>query len=349
MRFILTTLFVISFSAKAEEVNCLPDESHPEISELNEINKKLNHKSTKSEVVCDKHASGAWFYKVATKKLSTEDIGIHVNGKLPEIKLDPKRYFSKTESGKPHFHDGPLDRPSVYLGGEVGGQELDAGLTWDREFDSNGEPKNSFAFRPFWRNLEDPSRPTQWHNPSLKQKVGATTQGCKELHSKDLGKECSSKNIYFQPGEGLEMSLKQLQSDDPVMQVRMVIKSKTDSTKCFAVCFPHHGNKSKGSTWKRVNSIDQFKTVKCGDDECRKGNENGVVIPTTSSAQGGKWDSVKVLQSDGTSKSLIPGKDAKIILGKEFCSKARNQKDKYFQTDKVDGNGGQLLSIIPSP
>jgi hypothetical protein len=89
-----------------------------------------------------------------------------------------------------------LDRASVYLGGEIAGTELDAGLSWDKVYDENGEPKTVpdfdekgrikteikidqdgkpvmvmkrkevFAFRPFWRTTEKLKSKTVWHNPN---------------------------------------------------------------------------------------------------------------------------------------------------------------------------------------
>jgi hypothetical protein len=56
---------------------------------------------------------------------------------LPEVSFDSNRYFV-SPWGADHFQTGPLDRPSVYLGGHAAGKEIDTGLTWDRVYDVEG-------------------------------------------------------------------------------------------------------------------------------------------------------------------------------------------------------------------
>lgn len=337
-----------------EQVECAIVHPESQFTDIKKIHDKLEGVTNKNNVTCSKHARGAWFYKVATSKPSTQDIGIQATGKLPDIKLDPRRYFEK----QGHHTDGPLDRPSVYLGGEVGGREVDAGLTWDRVYDSNGVPKKGednkdlFAFRPFWRSAK-------WDNPQKNHADEKNSKGCDERHRQDLPKECSLKNIYFSPGEEIEMGLKQLQTTNDKMKIRMVIKNKTDPSKCLVVCFDHTGKKSKGSTWKRVNSIDQFRSEPCEKDPkeiCRKGNERKKgekleqvkVLSTRSTAIGAKWESVRILRTSGNSKPLVTDKNAQVIVGGEFCAEYKALRHKSFNDGKINEDGGQELSITPT-
>jgi hypothetical protein len=343
----------LSIDHDHEEVECAAEHPNSQVAVIKKIHNKLERVSNKNKVNCSKKDRGAWFYKVATMESSKQDIGIQVIGKLPDIKLDPKRNFDK----KGHFTDGPLDRPSVYLGGKVGGQEVDAGLTWDKVYDSNGvakkgeDNKDLFAFRPFWRSAK-------WNNPNKNHSDEKDPKGCAEKHRQDLPKECSLKNIYFSPGEEIEMSLKQIQAKGEKMKIRMVIKNKTDPSKCLIVCFDHTGIKSNGSTWKRVNSIDQFKSEPCENDPkqmCRKGNErkpgedpkNVKVLSTESTAMDARWESVKILHSNGKSEALKPKVNAQVLVGGEFCND-ENLRQKSFRDGEIDDKGGQKLSISPS-
>ena len=76
---------------------------------------------------------GAWFYKVQ-QRTPDDTKGISADFKLPTFEHDPKRYFNNPKGYLPPYTTGPLDRGSVYLGGEIGGTELDAGLSWDKVY-----------------------------------------------------------------------------------------------------------------------------------------------------------------------------------------------------------------------
>src|SRR5690606_9916341 len=87
--------------------------------------------------------SGAYYRKV----VSSKDIWLGLDGKvvLPEIVFDPDRI----NPAKPAQF---LDNPSIYLGGNMNGQETDIGLTWEVIRDANGNVSaDRKAFRPFLR------------------------------------------------------------------------------------------------------------------------------------------------------------------------------------------------------
>ena len=49
-----------------------------------------------------------------------------------------------------------FDRPSVYVGGNGGGHEVDCGLTWDRVYDERG--RATFTDSPAGNDGRDPAR-----------------------------------------------------------------------------------------------------------------------------------------------------------------------------------------------
>lgn len=88
-------------------------------------------------------SSGAYYRKA----VSSKDVWLGISGKvqLPQIVFDPAR----TNPAKPGQY---LDNPSVYLGGNMNGQETDIGLTWEVIRDENGNvTADRRAFRPFLR------------------------------------------------------------------------------------------------------------------------------------------------------------------------------------------------------
>lgn len=92
--------------------------------------------------------------------VSSKHCWLGIGGKvtLPTITFDPLR----TNSAKPGQY---LDNPSVYLGGSMGGQETDIGLTWEVIRDANGNVSaDRKVFRPFFLTQNLPHR---WSNCSI--------------------------------------------------------------------------------------------------------------------------------------------------------------------------------------
>lgn len=87
--------------------------------------------------------AGAYYHKC----VSSTDYWLGIGGTvvLPNMVFDPER----TNPNKPGQY---LDNPSVYLGGNMGGQETDIGLTWEVVRLENGSVSaERKAFRPFMR------------------------------------------------------------------------------------------------------------------------------------------------------------------------------------------------------
>lgn len=119
---------------------------------------------------------GAYYRKL----VSSHDYWRGIEGTviLPAIVFDEDRKHPK----KPGQY---LDNPSIYVGGSMGNQETDIGLTWEVVREENGQiSKQRKAFRPFLRRTEHASG----------QKAifeNAPTQ----------------KEYYWYPGEEVKMSL----------------------------------------------------------------------------------------------------------------------------------------------
>ncbi|MDP2339947.1 MAG: hypothetical protein Q8O67_03230 [Deltaproteobacteria bacterium] len=149
--------------------------------------------SLRTAIAVDDHASGAYFHKIVSPRRSDAH-GIRVEGQLPEVMLDPRRFaVGGVVAGDPiaatkrvleneptldaaltrlnDWRTGPLDKPSVYLGGRAGGQEADVGVSFDRVYDPAGravftdlangsdgrDPAHRFVFDGPSRSLKDGS------------------------------------------------------------------------------------------------------------------------------------------------------------------------------------------------
>ena len=115
--------------------------------------------SLRTAIAVDDRAQGAFFHKVVAPARADAH-GIRVEGQLPELILDPRRFaVGGVVAGDPvaatrrvleggsldtamgrlnDWRTGPLDKASVYLGGRAGGQEADVGLSMDRVYDPAG-------------------------------------------------------------------------------------------------------------------------------------------------------------------------------------------------------------------
>ena len=287
-----------------------------------------NHPITFSHAV-----AGAWFYKSESRP-SNQWIGIRAEGKLPRVTLDPTRYYSLEQAAaadEPPYKAGPLDRPSVYLGGKIGGSEVDAGLSWDRVYDDRGQPEvpERYAFRPYWRMPPQAGARTQWNSPPLK----------------------GGQNIYFEPEQDVRMSIEVVSAPkvSPMRVALSICDTGQPVPRCFKTEFDHPGNPSGASTFKRVNSIDQFQVV----NGKRLGCEGKHVVATESRALDASWSSVTLLRRKAG--SALPQEVAmtpslqRTIAGREFSDGHLGSSARSFLRDSpIDSRGGQArISILP--
>jgi hypothetical protein len=297
--------------------------------------------------------TGAYFRKVSSQK-RTNYKGITGTGVLPHVTFDAARYHvpSGTEGA---WVEGPMDIPSVYMGGSAS-TELDAGLDWDRIYTAEGDPaftdlpggtdggdlSHRFvkmddgrlhdgngnivdaprvlsvdgAFRPFWRTVYQGKN--TWANPT----VGAAD------------------NVYFFPGERFAMTV---EVKGPEL-VELTIRSLDHPAKVLDVTFHQTGfGVGRATSWKRVNSIDQFREVKAKDGTLtRKGNEDQKIIPTTTRVLGGSWDSVFLIETDGKEEPVV---------GPAFVEARGGDTaaiyDQVFHRSGFTSTGGETIDIAP--
>jgi hypothetical protein len=119
----------------------------------------------------------------------------------------------------------PLDNFSVYMGGNAGGQEVDAGLTWEFTRDDQGaKSKMRNAWRPFWR-------AGSWNSAP------------------------DSKQFYWYPGDVVTMAIIVAGPG----RLRLVVSDATPEPKReFSTEFDAKGFAPRTpKQFKRVNAIDQ--------------------------------------------------------------------------------------------
>ncbi|MDQ8005858.1 MAG: hypothetical protein REI64_13735 [Pedobacter sp.] len=163
---------------------------------------------------------GAYYRKL----VSSHDYWRGIEGTviLPTIAFDEDRKHPK----KPGQY---LDNPSIYLGGSMGNQETDIGLTWEVVKEENGQvSKQRKAFRPFLRRTEHASGQLAIFENAPAQK-----------------------EYYWYPGEEVKMSLVLIADK----RVRFVVEG---AGKKFERDFDCDGYLlSDVGEFKRVNAIDQ--------------------------------------------------------------------------------------------
>ncbi len=320
----------------------------------------------------DKHAKGAYFRKVESPA-SAQNRGITGTGTLPQVSTDPARQFRGT--GSTAWQTGPLERPSVYMGGRAGGKEVDAGLTWDRVYDSQG--RATFTDNAQGSDLRDPShrfvRTTVEGQPAIvdsntppkvvargKAEVDAKMKTLREnfafrpfwrdtnadtpadqrWHNPPVKPQADGKpeerNQYFYPGERFTMTI---QAQGPE-RVRMDIRLEgAKEHQHFTTQFRQEGwGVGKAASFKRVNSVDQF-VIRDGK---RVGAEKLGVEPTRTTALGGSWEEASLLRA-GNKRMPMTGPQFTTIKGQDTAAR-------YGEIFHISGStdlGGERIDIRP--
>lgn len=331
-------------------------------------------------VVVDAGVSGAYFRKISSGQ-NAANIGVKGAGTLPELSFDPVRDFVE---GQPlnrqfeHFKTGPLDRPSVYVGGNVKHQaEMDVGLVWDRVYTKEGlatytrpnaassdggnpgeqlvrrrNPTNhveqilidgngtvhavgkpdidamvfdgevvpNFAFRPFWRTIF--AGKNTWRNAPV---VSTGSQ---------------PRNVYFYPGDAFEIELRVVGLHNIFFKVARPGEGEEGS--CQITFAQDRFGEGAAQSFKRVNSIDQFRLINDGGALARKGNENQIVLPSKTTARNATWTSFTLLRE--TAEIPFSGQFFTEVRGSDTNA---NYKD-IFKVSGSNADGGETLSIIPN-
>lgn len=305
---------------------------------------------------------GAYFRKV-TSEARLDYRGIHGTGHLPRVQFDPTRFYTSS-NGIDHYETGPLDRPSFYLGGRTGGVEMDVGLTWDRVYDGT---RATFTDRPDLTDGRDAAhrfvRSTSAGQPAIVDGNGqvvakgaaavaeklksltpnyafrpvwrAIADGKNDWGTPELG---SASNVYFYPGEKFDMQVDVVGKNRVKLTIASVdVEGGVSMSHTFAQDGAGVGAKQ---SFKRVSSIDQF-YVK--EDGSRKGRERLDVLPTTTVALGGGWDSVEILRSGKKAPLAMRGAGMSEVRGGDTAGRY----DSIFHRYDLNVRGGERIDIVP--
>lgn len=163
--------------------------------------------------------AGAYYRKV----VSSKDVWLGIGGtvQLPTIVFDEDRK-------NPNKTGQYLDNPSVYLGGNMGGQETDIGLTWEVIKENGIVSQERKAFRPFMRRTNHISgQEANYMNAPAEDKY------------------------YWYPGEIVTISI-QIVND---YQIKFIVEGNGKRFETDYDCAGYkRGNMGE---FKRVNAIDQ--------------------------------------------------------------------------------------------
>jgi hypothetical protein len=218
------------------------------------------------------------------------------------------------------WKEGPRDRPSVYLGGNSGNREVDAGLTWDRVYTASGEPtwtteKNGWTRDRdcvFTRNQNGNFVDAATGQLASKEQAGAMKPNCafrpyvrtsnvpksgltKEQRAAENAKNWHTprrypsqttqpENVYFYPGDEVTMKFG---VREPIAKdasnIELSISANDKSNRRYTGAHTQENWPGKDFAFKRVNSIDQV-----------GGEASKQVDPTKTILTGGGWQSVGV-------------------------------------------------------
>jgi hypothetical protein len=267
-------------------------------------------RSVCSSSVVDPHAKGAYFRKIESAPSETA-VGLTGKLTLPSVTVDPKRLMPK-RAGDPSWWEGPLDRPSVYLGVSAPELEVDAGLSWERVMDDQGTLTDAYAFRPFWR---------------------VSSQG-----RSVFGPPAETTKPSFKPGQSLDMTL------SVVGDGQLELEIKGEGSPDYSIVFAADGLPVDAAghprTFKRVNAIDQYRLDPAAG---RKGNEGADALPTAARALGGAWTSAGVLQAAGSAQPLS-GKACRVVLSGDRAATAPPSVVAGSPTPA----GGETIDLAPA-
>lgn len=309
-------------------------------------------------VSVDQRARGAWFRKVSGAA-SARHVGLEGRGRLPLVSLDPARFHAPA-AGEAAWMEGPLDRPSVYLGGRAAGHELDAGLTWDRVYDASGaathtdqdgcdggDPARRFVVtatsivdgtgRPLADDAAAALRPRLRPNFAFRPFWRTTGSAGNQWHQPKVG---SADNVYLYPGQRFLLRVEAAGVD----RVRLLVRCEEAGGPTLDVTFRQEGfGRGAAQAWKRVSSIDQFREVVVDGQRLRRGNEGRDALPTRSRATNAAWFEVHLLGAAGARTPLM-GRPHTEVRGADSAP----VYTAVFRRRSFTSAGGEELDIVPT-
>lgn len=234
---------------------------HPKSTEIKNVIPHSGVTFFKDEVKPEKSMpcfKGAYYRKA----VSSKDVWLGISGTvvLPKITFDPSRKNTR----KPGQF---LDNPSIYMGGNMNGQETDVGMTWEVIKDEKGKiSAERKAFRPFFR------------------RTGYLKSGQKSRWQDGP----ASKEFYWYPGEEIKMSV-QVIADG---KLRFIVDG---AGKRYEADFDCDGYRMDGiGEFKRVNAIDQVR------------NEGKPAQPTKTRAENSEWKETNLFRMQEGKVILVP-------------------------------------------
>jgi hypothetical protein len=296
---------------------------------------------------------------------STSYRGVRGRIRLPVPSFDPRRWASGYSFGDDYAWQMPSDHPSVYSGGNNGntGQEVDAGLTWDRRA-FNGQPlytdmpggvslgdesreyyigravdahgdKQLALVRRSSRDVVATGNTTFWARINIQQYFAQNRLKPAYGFRPFWRTVTSAGNRWHQlpagggpvylPGEFVTMQLQIVGTN--LLEMRIVGNSGS-----FVQRFAQDGfSPGQPIVWKRVNSIDQDH------------NENKRVIPTATRVMGAQWFFFDLVPWNGGSEVPMTCRNAYFAPGRDTVGRYSS----IFRATPVTSNGGETLDIVP--
>lgn len=361
--------------------------------------------SLKRQVAVDAGASGAYFHKVVGPS-RTDAHGLRVQGRLPDVSLSASRWqvsgnesdpaigggpaammtallktqpFASAMQSLTHYTTGPLDKPSVYLGGQHG-QEADMGLSYDRVYDKAG--------KAVFTNQHEGADPAELRDPknqfvydgassSLKDGTGAVVATGEAAVKQAMIDQKLALSFAFRPFWRVSPSEPNTTnwsnpppSTDPARraawaqatnhvgavpdnayfypgeQFAMNVRSTTKGQLRLDIRgngadsdVPAFGVDLKASSFGK-GLAQEFKRVSSID---QKGREKQNVVPTSSMAIGLVWDKTEVLLGAARTPTALSSLGAVQVRGRDLADSS--VYDKIFNTDVVDGR--EIVLIRP--
>ena len=361
--------------------------------------------SLKRQVAVDAGASGAYFHKVVGPS-RTDAHGLRVQGRLPDVSLSASRWqvsgnesdpaigggpaammtallktqpFASAMQSLTHYTTGPLDKPSVYLGGQHG-QEADMGLSYDRVYDKAG--------KAVFTNQHEGADPAELRDPknqfvydgassSLKDGTGAVVATGEAAVKQAMIDQKLAPSFAFRPFWRVSPSEPNTTnwsnpppSTDPARraawaqatnhvgavpdnayfypgeQFAMNVRSTTKGQLRLDIRgngadsdVPAFGVDLKASSFGK-GLAQEFKRVSSID---QKGREKQNVVPTSSMAIGLVWDKTEVLLGAARTPTALSSLGAVQVRGRDLADSS--VYDKIFNTDVVDGR--EIVLIRP--
>ncbi len=201
--------------------------------------------------------AGAYYRKA----VSSKDIWVGIKGEvvLPDLNFDEKRM----NPAKPGQY---LDVSSIYMGGNMDGQETDIGLAWEVIRDEAGVvSKERLAFRPFLRRTAHKSGQQAVY-------INAPAQ----------------KDYYWYPGDKIFMSVKIIEDG----KLEFIVEGAGKKYQTIFECAGY--KKGLRGDFKRVNAIDQVS------------NEGKAAQPTKTALLNSKWNYTTLYRSEGSNIIEVP-------------------------------------------